>query len=173
MAFSLNSAGCDGRAVRVAIVTESFLPQVNGVTNSVLRVVEHLERRVTTPWSWRRDRVPDRYRHAEVRRVRAVDLPVISSLPIGVPSPKVHAALAEFAPDVVHLASPFVLGAAGLQIGPPARRADGRRLPDRRGRVRRRVRAQARRAGGVAVDPQAAQRAPTARWRRRTRRCAR
>jgi phosphatidylinositol alpha 1,6-mannosyltransferase len=103
------------RAVRVAIVTESFLPQVNGVTNSVLRVVEHLEARghealVVAPGPG-----PDSYRHAAVRRVRAVDLPVISSLPIGVPSPKVYAALAEFGPDVVHLASPFVLGAAGLR----------------------------------------------------------
>jgi len=101
--------------VRVAIVTESFLPQVNGVTNSVLRVVEHLEQRghealVVAPGPG-----PERYRHAAVRRVRAVDLPVISSLPIGVPSPKVHAALADFEPDVVHLASPFVLGAAGLR----------------------------------------------------------
>jgi phosphatidylinositol alpha 1,6-mannosyltransferase len=102
--------------VRVAIVTESFLPQVNGVTNSVLRVVEQLQDRghdalVVAPGI----DGPGRYRHAEVRRVRAVDLPVISSLPIGVPSPKVHAALAGFAPDVVHLASPFVLGAAGLR----------------------------------------------------------
>ncbi len=102
--------------MRVAIVTESFLPQVNGVTNSVLRVVEHLHARghqalVVAPGT----AGPDRYLHAAIRRVRAVDLPVISSLPIGVPSPKVRAALAEFAPDVVHLASPFVLGAAGLR----------------------------------------------------------
>ncbi|MCT2585624.1 glycosyltransferase family 4 protein [Actinophytocola gossypii] len=111
--------------MRVAIVTESFLPQVNGVTNSVLRVVEHLHGRghdtlVVAPGT----AGPDRYLHAPVRRVRAVDLPVISTLPIGVPSPKVHAALAEFGPDVVHLASPFVLGAAGLRsarrLGVPA-----------------------------------------------------
>ncbi|MGB3440356.1 MAG: glycosyltransferase family 1 protein [Actinophytocola sp.] len=101
--------------MRVAIVTESFLPQVNGVTNSVLRVVEHLLPRghdamVVAPGPGQ-----ERYRHAEVHRVRAVDLPAISSLPIGVPSPRVHAALSEFEPDIVHLASPFVLGAAGLR----------------------------------------------------------
>ena len=101
--------------MRVAIVTESFLPQVNGVTNSVLRVVEHLHERGHQALIIAPGVGPDRYLHARVRRVRAVDLPVITSLPIGVPSPKVYAALAEFAPDVVHLASPFVLGAGGLR----------------------------------------------------------
>ncbi|OLR90706.1 glycosyltransferase family 4 protein [Actinokineospora bangkokensis] len=101
--------------MRVAIVTESFLPQVNGVSNSVLRVVEHLERRghaalVVAPGAG-----PDRYRHARVARVPAVDVPMITSLPIGLPTPRVHAEIAAFDPDVVHLASPFVLGAGGLR----------------------------------------------------------
>jgi phosphatidylinositol alpha 1,6-mannosyltransferase len=40
---------------------------------------------------------------------------VVTSLPIGVPGPKVTTALLDFEPDVVHLASPFVLGAGGLR----------------------------------------------------------
>jgi phosphatidylinositol alpha 1,6-mannosyltransferase len=100
--------------VRVAIVTESFLPQVNGVTNSVLRVVEHLHDRGHQALIIAPGVGPERYLHARVLRVRAVDLPVITSLPVGVPTPRVHTALAEFEPDVVHLASPFVLGAGGL-----------------------------------------------------------
>jgi phosphatidylinositol alpha 1,6-mannosyltransferase len=103
-----------GDPVRVAIVTESFLPQVNGVTNSVLRVLEHLrghghQALVIAPGAG-----DDRYLDTPVVRVPAVDLPRLSSLPVGVPTRKVLTALAEFRPDVVHLASPFVLGAKGL-----------------------------------------------------------
>lgn len=104
---------CDSHVVRVAIVTESFLPQVNGVTNSVLRVIEHLRERrhdvlVIAPGAG-----PNNYRGAPVVRIPSVDLPVVSSLPIGVPTRTVLKALAGFAPDVVHLASPFVVGARG------------------------------------------------------------
>jgi len=56
--------------------------------------------------------------------VPAVDVPRISSLPIGVPSPGMTSAIGDFAPDVVHLASPFVLGAGGMaaarRLGVPA-----------------------------------------------------
>ncbi|MBW4715887.1 glycosyltransferase family 4 protein [Saccharothrix obliqua] len=100
--------------MRVAIVTESFLPQVNGVTNSVLRVLEHLrahghEALVVAPGAG-----ADEHCGTPVVRVPAVDLPRFSSLPVGVPTRKVLSALADFRPDVVHLASPFVLGARGL-----------------------------------------------------------
>lgn len=101
--------------MRVAIVTESFLPQVNGVTNSVLRVVEHLHERghevlVIAPGL----AGPARYHGAPVVRIPAVDLPVVNSLPIGLPTRTVLTAMTAFAPDVVHLASPFVVGARGL-----------------------------------------------------------
>ncbi|WP_424190036.1 glycosyltransferase family 4 protein [Actinokineospora sp. G85] len=100
--------------MRVAIVTESFLPQVNGVTNSVLRVLEHLRARGVPALVVAPGPGPDSYAGAAVARVPAIDVPLITSLPIGIPTRRVHTALAEFEPDVVHLASPFVLGAGGL-----------------------------------------------------------
>lgn len=110
--------------MRVAIISESFLPQVNGVTNSVLRVIEHLEARgddvlVIAPGAG-----PETYRGAHIERIPAVNLPVVNSMPIGVPTPKILATLRQFDPDVVHLASPFVVGARGAtvarQLGVPA-----------------------------------------------------
>ena len=101
------------------MVTESFLPAVNGVTNSVLQVVRHLHRRghgalVIAPGAGP-DTVPGAP-GVPVVRVPAVDLPVVDSLPVGVPTPAVRAALEEYRPDVVHLASPFVLGARALTV---------------------------------------------------------
>ncbi|MGI5125875.1 glycosyltransferase family 4 protein [Pseudonocardia sp. CA-107938] len=101
--------------MRVAIVSECFLPVVNGVTNSVLRVVEHLtagghEAMVVAPGM----DGPAEYRGAPVVRIPSVDLPVVSSMPVGVPSRRVLTALRGFRPEVVHLAAPFVVGYRGL-----------------------------------------------------------
>jgi phosphatidylinositol alpha 1,6-mannosyltransferase len=105
---------CDSDRVRVGIVTESFLPQVNGVTNSVLRVVEHLVDRAHEVLVVAPGPGPESYRGAPVVRIPAFDVPGIHSLPIGLPTRTVLTALSGFRPDVVHLASPFVVGARGL-----------------------------------------------------------
>lgn len=124
--------------MRVAIIAESFIPIVNGVSNSVLRVLEHLRREghdamVIAPrppgWQPPAGDAPagdapvsstsepgpgDTYEGFPIHRVPAVNLPPINSLPIGVPLPRVYRLLKQFQPDVVHLASPFVLGGAGV-----------------------------------------------------------
>jgi phosphatidylinositol alpha 1,6-mannosyltransferase len=49
-----------------------------------------------------------------VVRVPAVSIPGVSELPVGLPTRRLQEVMAGFRPDVVHLASPFVLGAGGL-----------------------------------------------------------
>ncbi|MCD2188683.1 glycosyltransferase family 4 protein [Actinomycetospora soli] len=100
--------------MRVAVVTESFLPQVNGVTNSVLQVIAHLRRRGHDALVLAPGVGPDEVEGTPVIRVPALDLAVVDSLPVGVPTPAVRATLEEYRPDVVHLASPFVLGARAI-----------------------------------------------------------
>lgn len=96
-------------------MTESFLPQVNGVVNSVRHVVDHLvdrghEALVVAPAPG-----PSEYRGVEVVRVRSLAVPMYRSFPLGLPDRQVEEALAAFRPDVVHLASPIVLGWSGLR----------------------------------------------------------
>lgn len=102
--------------MRVAVVTESFLPRVNGVTNSVLRVCEQLTARghevlVVAPGPG-----PDRWGEVPVVRTPSLPLPGYADFRVGAPVPGVTAALRRFRPDVVHLASPAVLGAHGATV---------------------------------------------------------
>ncbi|WP_040524723.1 glycosyltransferase family 4 protein [Gordonia effusa] len=105
--------------MRVAIVSESFLPQVNGVVNSVLRVTEHLERTghqavIIAPDSPRgQPSAPRVIGRTPVHFVPSVMFPGVASLPCPIPTPLLYRALRDFEPDVVHLASPFVIGMAG------------------------------------------------------------
>ncbi|HIW90883.1 MAG TPA: glycosyltransferase family 1 protein [Candidatus Corynebacterium avicola] len=104
--------------MRVLIVAESFLPIVNGVVNSVLRVLEHLrttgdDALVIAPAGVKGQDSVHEYEGFPVVHVPALSLPVVDSLPVGVPSRKVLTVMRDYQPDVVHLASPFVLGAAG------------------------------------------------------------
>jgi len=102
--------------MRVAIVTEAFLPRVNGVTNSVLNVVEQLQRRgheclVIAP-AGTRQVVPD---GMTVNRIRSIELPGIHDVDIALTrSTKLVPVLRGFEADVVHLASPFILGSRGI-----------------------------------------------------------
>jgi phosphatidylinositol alpha 1,6-mannosyltransferase len=106
--------------VRVAIVAESFLPNVNGVTNSVLRVIEHLRHNgheviVIAPDTPRGEPPADRVHDGvRVHRVRSAMFPKITSLPLGIPRPRMVGVLRGFDPDVVHLASPALLGWGGM-----------------------------------------------------------
>ncbi len=100
-------------ALRVAIIAESFLPSVNGVTNSVLRIAEQLTARghecvviAPGPGSPTVEGTP-------VLRVRSFDLPRYGNLRVGLPTARLASMLRRLRPDVVHLAAPAVLGAAG------------------------------------------------------------
>lgn len=101
--------------MRVAIVTESFLPQVNGVSNTVRHVVEELtaaghEALVVAPGAG-----PAQHEGTPVVRVRSVGLPGYREFPIGLPDTALGRSLTRFGPDLVHLASPIALGYVGLR----------------------------------------------------------
>ena len=112
--------------MRVALVSETFSPAVNGVVTSVLRAADHLALRGHEPvviapsGSSYESRCGAR---VEVHPVRAVRLPGYRELPLAAPTAEVGALLDRLRPDVVHLASPAVLGSAA------ARAAQARGIP--------------------------------------------
>lgn len=101
--------------LRVLVVTESFLPQVNGVTASVCRVVEQLHAAghqvaVVAPTG------PARYAGAPVHRVRSLAVPGYADFRLGAATRRrLRRLIAAVRPDVVHLASPFALGGVAVE----------------------------------------------------------
>ncbi|MAY96863.1 glycosyltransferase family 1 protein [uncultured Nocardioides sp.] len=96
--------------LRVLVVSESFLPQVNGVTNSVRRVLEHLAAEghvaeLVAPTG------PASYAGFPVTVARGASLPFYRDFRIGLETRRrLRFVMQRFRPDVVHLASPATLG---------------------------------------------------------------
>ncbi|MDA2981886.1 MAG: glycosyltransferase family 1 protein [Actinomycetota bacterium] len=106
--------------MKVAIVTESFLPQINGVTNSVLRILESLgagghEALVVVPESVG---TPKEYAGHKVKTIPALPIQSVIpiGLPIGLPNRRLEHLIDGFSPDLLHLASPMLLGMHAAKV---------------------------------------------------------
>ncbi|MFF7980383.1 glycosyltransferase family 4 protein [Streptomyces sp. NPDC007901] len=115
--------------MRVVIVTESFPPDVNGVAHCALQTARHLVDRghaplVVAPAPAPGNRLAAAAAPCPVVHVPSLPLPGYPQVRVALPSRKLATALIEHRPDVVHLASPFILGVRGMaaaaRLGVPA-----------------------------------------------------
>ncbi|MFG3305846.1 glycosyltransferase family 4 protein [Streptomyces wuyuanensis] len=103
--------------MRVVIVTESFPPDVNGVAHCALQTARHLAARGHDPLviapavAGSGSDAP-----CPVVRVPSLPLPGYPQVRVALPSRRLAAALTAHRADVVHLASPFVLGVRGMGV---------------------------------------------------------
>jgi len=99
--------------LRVAIVTESFLPSLNGVTNSVVRVLESLKEHghegiVLAPTA-----PGDNYLGFKTIKINRIYL---KQFPVALPHLKLAKILNDFEPDVIHVAAPFAFGRQAIKV---------------------------------------------------------
>ncbi|MFB7505029.1 glycosyltransferase family 4 protein [Streptomyces broussonetiae] len=114
--------------MRVVIVTESFPPDVNGVAHCALQTARHLVDRGHSPLvvapAPAPGSAPDADAPCPVVRVPSLPLPGYPQVRVALPSRRLAAALLDHRADLVHLASPFVLGVRGMaaaaRLGIPA-----------------------------------------------------
>ena len=105
-------------SVRILFVTESFLPHMNGVTGSVLRVADHFAATgddlgiIAPAWPGADDHLRTSCgRRVPVHRVASAPMPGYSAVRIAPTSASaLRRRIDEFRPDVIHLASPMILG---------------------------------------------------------------
>ncbi|MFR9676302.1 glycosyltransferase family 4 protein [Streptomyces sp. TR06-5] len=104
--------------MRVVIVTESYPPDVNGVAHTTWQTASHLARAGHEPLVVAPAPPPGSRVRADgpapVVSVPSLPLPGYAQVRVALPSRRLSAAVARHRPDVVHLASPFVLGARGI-----------------------------------------------------------
>lgn len=110
--------------MRIAFVTETFLPATDGVVSRLRHTLEELagigdDTFVVAPKY--PEGGPDDYAGAPVYRVPGVPFPPYPQIRLSLAHPGVGRALRRFRPDVIHTVNPFVLGTGGIYY---ARRLD-------------------------------------------------
>jgi glycosyltransferase involved in cell wall biosynthesis len=99
--------------MRIALFTDVFLPNVDGVVTRLLHTLDELgdlghEALILTP-----GRPPERYGPHRVARARSVTFPWYPDIRGALPTPSAERALTAFRPDVVHAVNPVWYGGWG------------------------------------------------------------
>lgn len=98
--------------MRIALVCETFLPDVNGVTTTLCRLLEHLQREGHEALLFAPHDAPAAYAGVPIVHLGGVPLPMYPEVKLTPPQPGLTAQLRRFRPDLVHLVGPAVMGAA-------------------------------------------------------------
>jgi glycosyltransferase involved in cell wall biosynthesis len=100
--------------MRVAIITENFLPKLDGVTRTLARLLEHLQTTGHEALLLGPDAGMERYAGAEIIGTGGIPLFFYPELKFNFFRPLFFRRLYEFHPDIVHIVDPVVLGPQGL-----------------------------------------------------------
>ncbi|MGB6169984.1 MAG: glycosyltransferase family 1 protein, partial [Geitlerinemataceae cyanobacterium] len=100
--------------MRIAIFTETFLPKIDGIVTRLRHTVEHLQRAGDRVLVVAPEGGITEYKGAKVHGVSGFPLPLYPELKLAVPLPTLRPVIEDFAPDLIHVVNPAVLGLGGL-----------------------------------------------------------
>ncbi|KAI8083286.1 uncharacterized protein B0P05DRAFT_578635 [Gilbertella persicaria] len=100
----------------IAIITENFLPKVDGVTRTLVRLLEHLAFKNHQVLLLGPETNTQIYAGAELVGTFGIPLFVYPELKCNFWRPKLTEKLLAFQPDVIHLVDPVFLGGFGLAV---------------------------------------------------------
>ncbi len=97
--------------MRVALICETFLPDVNGVTTTLCRLLEHLQSAGHEALLFAPAGAPESYAGAQVVPLSGMPFPLYPEVKFTPPQLGLTMQLRQYQPDVVHLVGPAVMGA--------------------------------------------------------------
>ena len=103
--------------MRIALFTETFLPKIDGVVTRITRTLDELKKLGHEVLIFAPHNPPPEYRGFRVVQVPALPFkPWYPELFLGLPRPRLGRELDRFAPDIVHVVNPVILGLWGTAI---------------------------------------------------------
>ncbi len=98
--------------MRVALFTETFLPDVNGIVTTLCRLLEHLHKEGHETLLFAPQGAPLSYAGAQIIPLRGIPFPLYPDIRFTPPQPGMVPALRAFGPDLLHFAGLMALGPA-------------------------------------------------------------
>jgi len=101
--------------LKIAIITETFLPSTDGVVTRLTEAIKYLRKHnheviVICP-----DLGTTEFEGAIIEGVKATNLPFYRSRPFALPNKRVKDLLEKYQPDLVHVVNPAMLGVSGVK----------------------------------------------------------
>lgn len=104
--------------MRIALFTDTFAPQVNGVAMTLDRLVKYWERKGIEYIVFAPDDLVQTEDSDHIKRILSLPFPLYPECRIPLSRyANIEKQLLDFKPDLIHLATPFTLGLIGLRFG--------------------------------------------------------
>lgn len=102
---------------RVAVLTEAFLPKVDGVSKTTYLTVRYLQETGRDVLIFAPDSAVPNVGPSEVVNLPSVSLPVAAETRMALPIPSIAKRIEAFQPDLIHLCSPAFMTVTGMAVG--------------------------------------------------------
>ena len=102
---------------RVAVLTESFLPKVDGVVKTAFLTVRYLQETGREVLVFAPDIAVDQVGDSQVIPLPSISVPQAPETRMALPNPLVAKHIEEFNPDLIHLFSPAAMAVNGMAVG--------------------------------------------------------
>ncbi len=102
---------------RVAIITEAFLPKVDGVTKSAFLTMLYLRQTGREVLVFAPDIAPDHVGDTRVVKLASVAFPKVPETRMALPNPIIARQIHDFKPDLIHMFSPALMSVSGMATG--------------------------------------------------------
>ncbi|MED1559753.1 glycosyltransferase family 1 protein [Bacillus paramycoides] len=101
--------------MRVAIFTDTFTPQVNGVAKTLARLTRYFQKENIAYSVFAPQHTAEDNFVANVNKMRSLPLTILyPECRFSFPTPRIKRELLAFKPDIIHIATPFNMGLCGL-----------------------------------------------------------